>query len=270
MGRWGVRVDKPCECCAKVMVLRPAIAKEQRFCSRSCSYASRPQSRDRLGYCMWCHAESDRVVKNHKDAGLYCSRACYADKKGHLSAEKAALRAIALNWKPRLNPVVVAEVDALRRIGRRPVVVRLTYRPCHGGCGAITPGYMEYRRSCRPCKVEAKREAKAAMRKSESGRARKRIEKAMRRALTRSDVAERIDPKEVFAKDGWKCYLCSSDTPLERLGTNHPDAPTLDHVHPLARGGQHVWSNVRCACRSCNSRKSDKPLGSMGYGGLSA
>ncbi len=32
-------------------------------------------------------------------------------------------------------------------------------------------------------------------------------------------------------------------------------AKGMDHVIPLARGGQHVASNVRPACHSCNSRK---------------
>jgi 5-methylcytosine-specific restriction endonuclease McrA len=25
----------------------------------------------------------------------------------------------------------------------------------------------------------------------------------------------------------------------------------------LSKGGDHDWHNVRCACRQCNSRKSD-------------
>lgn len=266
MGR-SRRVDKPCQGCAKVMSLKPAIAKEQMFCSRSCAYSARVTLRQTLGYCRWCHAESGRVIRNYKDSGVYCSRACYASKKGYLAAEKEALRAIARNWRPVVNPIVEAEAAALRRIARRPVVVRLTHRPCNRGCGTPAPGYMEYSRTCRPCKAESRKLARAKARKTESGRARKRIEKALRRALTRTEIAERIDPKEVFAQDGWKCYLCGIDTPVSHIGTNHPEAPTLDHVVPLARGGHHVWSNVRCACRSCNSLKSDKHYESMGYGG---
>lgn len=32
-------------------------------------------------------------------------------------------------------------------------------------------------------------------------------------------------------------------------------APTLDHVIPLAKGGEHSRANVRCAHFICNSRR---------------
>jgi 5-methylcytosine-specific restriction endonuclease McrA len=32
---------------------------------------------------------------------------------------------------------------------------------------------------------------------------------------------------------------------------------TLDHVIPLTRGGAHTASNLRVACRSCNSSKGE-------------
>lgn len=33
--------------------------------------------------------------------------------------------------------------------------------------------------------------------------------------------------------------------------------PSIDHIVPLAKGGQHTWENVQLACRICNSKKSD-------------
>ena len=36
--------------------------------------------------------------------------------------------------------------------------------------------------------------------------------------------------------------------------------PTIDHVVPLSKGGLHAWSNVRLACKDCNSKKSDAVL----------
>jgi 5-methylcytosine-specific restriction endonuclease McrA len=43
---------------------------------------------------------------------------------------------------------------------------------------------------------------------------------------------------------GGRCWMCGS-----------PEADTLDHVIPLARGGTNWPANLRPACRSCNSRK---------------
>lgn len=36
--------------------------------------------------------------------------------------------------------------------------------------------------------------------------------------------------------------------------------PSIDHVLPIARGGRHVWSNVKLAHRGCNTAKRDKTV----------
>ena len=66
---------------------------------------------------------------------------------------------------------------------------------------------------------------------------------------------EPISKREVFERDGWRCYLCGCDTPKHLSGTTDPNAPELEHVVPLAKGGSHTWDNVRCACRRCNRAK---------------
>lgn len=41
------------------------------------------------------------------------------------------------------------------------------------------------------------------------------------------------------------------------------NAPEMDHVEALSRGGKHEISNVVPACKSCNSRKGDRGILSM-------
>ena len=48
---------------------------------------------------------------------------------------------------------------------------------------------------------------------------------------------------------GRRCVYCAA--PLEF------DFATLDHVHPLSRGGAHVPGNVVLACGRCNRLKGD-------------
>lgn len=62
---------------------------------------------------------------------------------------------------------------------------------------------------------------------------------------------------DVFERDAWTCYLCHQpvDTTVDKL---HRLAPTVDHVVPPTRGGQHTLDNVRCAHLACNSAKSDR------------
>lgn len=63
-----------------------------------------------------------------------------------------------------------------------------------------------------------------------------------------------VDPREVFERDSYICYLCKLPTnPNSNPGKR--DYPTMDHVVPISKGGPHVLSNLRTACWSCNSAK---------------
>jgi len=64
--------------------------------------------------------------------------------------------------------------------------------------------------------------------------------------------------RKILERDGWRCYLCGRDTPKELRGTYEDNAPELDHVIPLSRGGSHLPDNVRCSCRACNINKADR------------
>lgn len=76
-----------------------------------------------------------------------------------------------------------------------------------------------------------------------------------------------ITLEELFERDHGLCYLCQkvcdwSDYEIREgafIAGNH--YPSIDHVVPLAKGGKHEWSNVRLACRLCNSLKRDNPYG---------
>lgn len=48
---------------------------------------------------------------------------------------------------------------------------------------------------------------------------------------------------------GRRCVYCASPLEIERA--------TLDHVHPLAHGGDHAPGNVVAACPGCNRLKGD-------------
>lgn len=60
---------------------------------------------------------------------------------------------------------------------------------------------------------------------------------------------------EVAERDGWRCGIC-----LKRVGrsysSTHPRGPTIDHIVPIAGGGDDTFANVQLAHRECNIRKS--------------
>lgn len=72
-----------------------------------------------------------------------------------------------------------------------------------------------------------------------------------RRAVTSGPPFTR---RQVLERDGWVCQLCSEAIDPE---LKHPDplSATLDHIVPLARGGEHSLENAQAAHRICNNRK---------------
>jgi 5-methylcytosine-specific restriction endonuclease McrA len=49
----------------------------------------------------------------------------------------------------------------------------------------------------------------------------------------------------------------------KKTGKIHPRSPSIDHIVPMSRGGDHVESNLQTACFLCNSLKSNKGGGQM-------
>jgi 5-methylcytosine-specific restriction endonuclease McrA len=77
-----------------------------------------------------------------------------------------------------------------------------------------------------------------------------------RRRARRFGVAfANINKWTVFARDGWTCQMCGTHTPRAKSGTYDNDAPVLDHILPISRGGPHTYENVQCLCKGCNSVK---------------
>lgn len=100
--------------------------------------------------------------------------------------------------------------------------------------------------------------------RSRAERASKRIARKKRKALERgARTADSVDPFKVFDRDGWRCQMCRKKTPRSKRGTYDTNAPELDHIMPLSKGGAHSYANTQCLCRSCNAAKSDTPIGQL-------
>ena len=67
--------------------------------------------------------------------------------------------------------------------------------------------------------------------------------------------SEKVRAKDVFARDGNACLKCGATENL-----------VVDHIVPLAGGGEGVIDNLQTLCRTCNSKKSDFVTGALRYG----
>jgi 5-methylcytosine-specific restriction endonuclease McrA len=57
------------------------------------------------------------------------------------------------------------------------------------------------------------------------------------------------------------CHLCGLPVDPARTGTNHPLAPTVDELVPIAHGGDPLDpDNCRLACRVCNTTRGVSPI----------
>ncbi len=91
----------------------------------------------------------------------------------------------------------------------------------------------------------------------------KRVGSIVRRARHLNCVRESVDPVEVFIRDKWMCQFCKIKTPKKLIGSYALNAPQLDHIIPLSKGGNHTMKNTQCLCRKCNMKKGAKERGQL-------
>jgi hypothetical protein len=51
----------------------------------------------------------------------------------------------------------------------------------------------------------------------------------------------------IYERDGYKCKHCGTSNDL-----------SLDHIHPVTKGGITSFNNLQTLCRPCNSRKGNR------------
>lgn len=68
-----------------------------------------------------------------------------------------------------------------------------------------------------------------------------------------------ITLKKLYERDGGICQICGKPCDWNDMEWGHsgPTYPSLDHIIPRAKGGEHTWDNVQLAHCMCNSKKRD-------------
>ena len=204
-----------------------------------------------------------RLGGSNRKRGLvskYCSRACY----GKSVASRYEPKSTAITWAA----CSLCQGQYIKRHGAKYC------RTCKPRAALILATKANVPIACRVCGSQFCRlpgaythrfcsEECNAKHLSAKVRAFRAKAKAIRRGVERQ--GDHIDPLAVFAAAKWRCQICGVKTPRDKRGTYAPDAPELDHVVPLSKGGMHTLHNVQCACRRCNIEKADAlPAGQLG------
>lgn len=224
--------SKTCVECGKTFMRKPGRAHaqwdKQECCTKRCANALRARGH--------YHRAGDLSLKDGKDG-----------YQREWSRRKAMPR-WADWWESQrraqdladLAMVPTAHGRAAQRISERPNVRLFNGGVCKS-CGATWVSYADRDDTayCSPCN---------ARRWRTHGRHKRRVWKA-------SAQCDVISPEAIFHRDGYRCQLCGSKT---RGKFPALTSPTLDHIIPLSRGGDHTAANLQCACFSCNSRKGSR------------
>lgn len=190
------------------------------------NYYSRQYDRPRVkAYPIRCARCGVDAVVTKADA-TYCSHACWYEAKHATHAQ------IELAWRPRAALTSIAPVLILKPLRRR------WYSACCTMCATSFITDNPRHQNC-------------------STRCGRRAAKDKRRALERNAFVAPVKRTEVYERDQWTCQLCLE--PVARAEVvPHAQAPTIDHIVALARGGTHEPANVQLAHYHCNSIKSDR------------
>lgn len=84
----------------------------------------------------------------------------------------------------------------------------------------------------------------------------RREHEGRRRARKRETSVEPISPAVVYERDGGICQICLNSVLYKEF--------SLDHVIPLSRGGDHLYSNIQASHLKCNLKKHARILEDMG------
>lgn len=86
----------------------------------------------------------------------------------------------------------------------------------------------------------------------------------IRRKRKSFQTVERVFRQKVFERDDWTCRICNK--PVDRAAEVPASlAPTVDHIVPLALGGEHAYRNVQTAHFICNSVKGANIAGQLAF-----
>lgn len=247
-------MNKTCEQCGDLFEPKKEVGQRQRFCNIKCSGKWHYGQRRHEFTCQGC----GHLFKAKKpDRDKFCSRECAF---AHKAAKPVEAKVLSCKWCEKefvqSHGVLwcshecrkATEAARMREYDKAKKVLKS--RRCKECGKEFTPEYGNKRRGFCSDICGSKYS--------------NRVGKATRRArIANAPLVDNIDPIAVLSRDKWKCHICGRKTPKKLRGTIEDNAPEMDHIIPLARGGTHTWDNVACACRKCNSDKGDRIVGQL-------
>jgi 5-methylcytosine-specific restriction endonuclease McrA len=218
------RLQCACRACGRAYWLPACEVPRRVTCGRPCAAQLKAQAKaERQRACLHCRSVFvPRTTQVALGQGLYCSLRCSTNDNRQL-------------WSPQARARAAEALRAAIASGRFTPPSGPAHQQWSGGPEAT-------RVRCR----DRNRETLRAYRKANPHKVREFTARRHGRKLGR---LPRGTVQRIGQAQRWKCAVCRASL---KAGYH------LDHVMPLALGGEHLASNVQLLCPTCNVRKAAK------------
>lgn len=252
---------KYCSVTCKQRSNKNSVSKEEHF-----EKLKRRKFEEYGAYCMHCNKvfANQAGAKDRREKKLpakFCSKQCSFERKKLITKEIHALCRIASYEQNKIEEQQRCKQKAIRgllaALKRKILPIKKKQEKaamlCAECCKPVGYAFGRGRLFCSSqCfKQNASKRPEVIEQKKAARKRRKALERGAR-------VGKSFSYRQVFERDGWKCQMCGCKTPEANRGTLAKNAPELDHIQPLSKGGTHSLDNAQTLCRSCNAWKSNK------------
>ena len=101
-------------------------------------------------------------------------------------------------------------------------------------------------KTCEICRAEKKKQVD--------------INRASIKYRVRAEVMKRgvkIEVDNLVIRDGFDCQICHEPIDWSKRGSRRL-SPSVDHIVPISKGGEHVYENCRMVHFGCNAKKGNR------------
>lgn len=81
--------------------------------------------------------------------------------------------------------------------------------------------------------------------------------RTLRRMRVKGVRVDRVYRRVVWERDKGRCGICGGMVDFTKVSPD-PMAPSLDHIVPISKGGEHSYTNIQLAHLGCNMSKGSK------------
>lgn len=236
---------------------RPKVGWEPAFSTKRCKPRIRVVRLREVATCEVCGSE----FRRNSGRQACCSKSCACSKAGHVSRPPDGYSPPNKGkWtKPRPMSIGCCSVCGELLVNWTSQCLRVTCgrKQCRRqhALECANRLYAVKRKPCVVCGCAIERKSKRTCSKTCESIRRRESKRLSRRTCADLSLRKRLT---VFERDQWMCQICGDvlvlwDWSLLWEGHRPPrNAPTIDHVIPVSKGGSNHLENLQAACYECN------------------